>query len=200
VAEPAQEAEPHNFDQLLDRLEAPVEHHGEVTVRELHEAIGERSFGPLLVAVGIAGVTPLAAVPSVPTLLALCAALVAVQLMIGRKSFWLPRFILDRHVTRGRVRSSVRLARRPARFVDRLIKPRLHLFTGAAASRIVAIVVVALAFLVPPLELVPLAAGLPSLAILAFGLGLIARDGVLVLIATAVSGGALFLAAQKLLG
>ena len=58
---------------LLATLEAAVDRAAEVTLGELHEAIGTRSFGPLLVAVGIAGVTPLAGVPGAPTLLALCA-------------------------------------------------------------------------------------------------------------------------------
>jgi hypothetical protein len=34
---------------------------------------------------------------------------VAIQLVFGRKHFWLPRFMLDRHVTRGRLRASTRL-------------------------------------------------------------------------------------------
>jgi hypothetical protein len=84
--------------------------------------------------------------------------------------------------------------------VDRVIKPRLSFLTGGLANRLVALVVVLIAFAVPPLELVPFAAALPSLAILAFGLGLIARDGLLVTIALLISGTSLFLVGQKLLG
>ena len=58
----------------------------------------------------------------------------------------------------------------------------------------------AIGLTVPPLELLPLAAALPSLAILAFGLGLSAKDGVLVLIAGAVSVISLGLVGYKLLG
>jgi hypothetical protein len=61
------------------------------------------------------------------------------------------------------------------------------------ATRLVALVVVLIACAVPPLELVPFAAALPSLAIAAFGLGLIARDGLLVSFALLISGAALFL-------
>ena len=191
---------PHSLDELLDRLEEPVEQEGRTTVRTLMETVGEPSFGPLLVTIGLAGVTPLSGVPTVPSLLAVCAMLVSLQLVFGRKHFWLPRFILDRHVTRGRLRASTRLVRKPARVVDRVIKPRLSFLTGGLANRLVALVVTVIALAVPPLELLPFAAALPSLAILAFGLGLIARDGLLVLIALLISGTSLFLVGQKLLG
>jgi len=198
MAEPA--GPPQDLEDLLAELESTVDREPETTVGALHEAIGRRSFGPLLVAVGIAGVTPLAGVPGVPSLLALCTFLVAVQLVFGRKSFWLPGWFLRARVKRSTLRRSVKLARPPARFVDRLIRPRLRLFTGAVASRGVAVICTLIALAVPPLELLPLAAALPSLAILAFGLGLSAKDGVLVLIAGAFSAATLGLVGYKLLG
>jgi len=191
---------PQNLGTLLGELEGTVDREVEATVGELHEAIGERSFGPLLVAVGIAGVTPLAGVPGVPTLLALCTLLVAVQLVFGRKQFWLPGWFLRRKVKRSTLRRSVGLARPPARIVDRLIRPRLQVFTGAVATRLVAVICVLISLAVPMLELLPLAAALPSLAILAFGLGLSARDGLLVLMASVVSAAAIFLVGQKVFG
>jgi hypothetical protein len=81
---------PTSLEELLDRLEEPVVHQGEATVRSLMETVGQPSFGPLLVTIGLAGVTPISGVPTVPTLLAVCAALVAVQLVIGRKHFGCP--------------------------------------------------------------------------------------------------------------
>jgi len=83
---------PRSLDELLDRLEEPVVHEGQTTVRTLMETVGQPSFGPLLVTIGLAGATPISGAPTVPTLLAVCAALVAVELVIGRKHFWLPRF------------------------------------------------------------------------------------------------------------
>lgn len=199
-SEAADRPKAQNLEDLLHELEGTVDREPETTVGEIDKAIGPRSFGPLLVAVGLAGVTPLAAVPTVPSLLAFCVVIVAVQLVFGRRSFWLPGWLLRRHVKRSAIRRSVRLAMPPARLVDRFIRPRLQALTGALATRLVAVVCVFIALAVPPLELVPLAAALPSLAILAFGLGLVARDGLLVLFALAVSGTSLFLLGQKLLG
>ena len=188
------------FEDLLAAMAATVDDEPYATIDQLHEAIGERSFGPLLVAVGLAGVTPLAGVPTIPTLLALCTLLVAVQLVVGRKTFWLPGWIRRRRVKRATLRRSVRLACRPARFIDRLLRPRLHVFTGPLASRLVALICMVIAATVPVLELMPFVAALPSLAILAFGLGLSARDGALVLIAGVISTTTVVLLGQKLLG
>lgn len=138
---------PHNLDELLDCLEEPVREEGQTTVGKLVEALGSPSFGPLLVAIGLAGVTPLSAVPTVPTLLAVCAVLVTIQLVIGRKHFWLPRFIRERTVTRGRIRMSTRMARKPARVVDHVLKQRLTFLTGQPADRLVALVVLVISTL-----------------------------------------------------
>jgi hypothetical protein len=194
-----QERGPEDLEDLLAQLEGAVDHEVQTTVGQLHEAIGTRSFGPLLIAVGLAGVTPLAGVPGVPSLLAFCVVLVAVQLLVGRRSFWLPGWFLRRKVKRSVIRRSVRLVRKPARFIDRLIRPRLAFSTGPLGTRLVAAVCVLIAIAVPPLELLPLAAALPSLAILAFGLGLSAKDGLLVLIAWLISGVCVALVAMKLL-
>jgi hypothetical protein len=191
---------PQDLEDLLAELESTVDREPETTVGKLHEAIGKRSFGPLLIVVGLAGVTPLSGIPTVPSLLGLCTVLVAVQLVFGRKTFWLPGWFLRRPVKRSTIRRSVKLARPPARVVDAVVRPRLQFFCGPVATRLVAVVCAAIGLTVPPLELLPFAAALPSLAILAFGLGLSAKDGVLVLIAGAVSVISLGLVGYKLLG
>ena len=50
-----------------------------------------------------------------------------------------------------------------------------------------AAVVVALCCTVPPLELIPFASSAPMLAIAAFGLAILVRDGLLMLVALALS-------------
>ena len=148
---------------------------------------------------GLLGMTPVAAVPTAPTMLALITLLVAGQLLFGRKSFWLPGPLLRLSVKAGKVTKAARLARTPAGIVDRLIRPRLTVLTSPVADRVVAGVCVLIALCVPPLKLLPFAAFIPSFAIFVFGLGLIARDGLLILIAMIVSAGALGLLGYSLL-
>ena len=64
----------------------------QVSVRELREVVGRRSFAPLLLAASIVGFTPLGGIPGVPTTLATIVVIIAVQIVMGFESLWLPRF------------------------------------------------------------------------------------------------------------
>lgn len=190
---------PEDLEALLNKLnEVAVKAGDRVSVREVYCAIGERSFGPLLLAAGLLGMTPVSAIPGAPTVLAVVTLLIAGQLLLGRRTLWLPRRLLDLSVRGDRLKATVRIARKPARLVDRVVKPRLAVLTGGLADRIVAATCVLVALAVPPLELLPFVAFVPATAIAAFGLGLVARDGLLILIAFAASAGTLALIARQL--
>lgn len=80
--------------------------------------------------------------------------------------------------------------RKPARFVDRALRPRLTLFTRPIY--IIAIVCAVIAAAMPAMELVPFSATGAGAPLTAFGLSLIAEDGLLALLAfifTAVTFG-----------
>lgn len=189
-----------DLEDLLRELRRAADGNGpRVSVQEIMDAVGHRSFGPLLLLAGLLGMTPVSAVPGVPSMIALITLLVASQLLIGRGSFWLPGFLLRRTVKADRLQKTVRVAAKPARVVDRMVRPRLQALTGPVADRIVALVCVILALAVPPLEFLPFVAFIPSAAIATFGLGLIARDGLLVLIAFTISAGALGFGAYHLI-
>jgi hypothetical protein len=191
---------PKDLEGLLNELNQVALTAGDkVSVREVYCAVGERSFGPLLLVAGLLGMTPVSAIPGAPTALALVTLLIAGQLLFGRRTLWLPQRLLNLSVPSARLTATVKVARRPARFVDRVVRPRLTVLTGGVADRIVAAACVLVALAVPPLELLPLVAFVPATAIAAFGLGLVARDGLLILLAFAASAGTLFLIGRQLL-
>jgi hypothetical protein len=190
-----------DLEGLLSELDKAANGDGpRVSVQQIMDAVGHRSFGPLLLLAGLLGMTPVSAVPGAPSLIALITLLVASQLLIGRDSFWLPKILLRRSVNADSLHKTVRIAEKPARVVDRMVRPRLEVFTGPVADRLVALVCVILALAVPPLEFLPFVAFIPSAAIATFGLGLLARDGLLVLIAFTISASALAFGAYHLFG
>ena len=179
-----------DLQEVLDDLgRAATENGPRVTVGEILETVGKRSFGPLLLIAGLAGMTPVSAIPTVPSLIALITLLVAVQLLIGRESVWVPRRLQKLSVRADVLRRTVHVSEKPVRIVDRLTRARLAAFTRPWADRLVAAVCVLLAICTPPLELLPFVAFFPSLAIFTFGLALVVRDGLLVLIALSLSCG-----------
>lgn len=175
---------------LLTELDETAKSKGaKLSVREVLDAVETRSFGPLLLLAGLLGMTPVSAVPTAPSLVALVTIAMAVQLLIGRRSIWLPRFLAERTVKAESLRKTVRVATGPARLVDRVVKPRLTFLTGPPMSRLAGLVAILVAAAVPPLELLPFVAFFPFLVIATLGLGLIARDGVLVAVALTISVG-----------
>jgi hypothetical protein len=159
-----------DLEGLLGELDKAARTKGpKISVGEIIDTIGKRSFGPLLLLAGVLGMTPVAAIPTAPSIIALITILISVQLLFGRKTIWIPRFLQKLSVKAERVRKAVQVMQKPAHFVDKLVRPRLQALTRPMADRLVALICVLLAICVPPLELLPFAAFVPSLAIATLG-------------------------------
>jgi hypothetical protein len=190
-----------DLEDVLGELQDAANHSGrKVSVDEILEAFGKRSFGPLLLLTGLLGMTPVAAVPTAPTLLAVITLLISVQLLLGRDSIWIPKLLGRLSATSDKVQKAVKVARKPARVADKIVRPRLQALTHPAADRLVGLACALVAICVPPLELLPFVAFIPSLAIFAFGLALVARDGLVVLLGFLVTATVLGIIGWRLLG
>jgi hypothetical protein len=176
----------HGLEQLLRVVREAGEDEQHVAIQDIVPAAGKRGFGPLLLIPGIAAASPLSGIPGMPTTMGVLAMLVAAQMAWGRKNLWLPQWLLRRKVTRRRLDRAVEVICPAARFLDKLIHPRLTWLTQAFASRVVAGLCVAVAATMPPLELVPFAATSAGAVLAMFGMALLADDGLLVLLGLAL--------------
>lgn len=187
------EEEPGSLDELLARMADAGEEDEDapVTMEEIIEAVGRRSFGPLLLLAGLIVFSPLSGIPGLPTVMAVFVLLIAGQLICRRRYFWLPRWLLSRRVSRKRFNSTVRMLRRPAGAVDRLLRPRMQILVHHIGFGVILTLSVALALAMPVLELLPFTSSVAGAAIALFGLALIAHDGLLALLAMGgvVAGG-----------
>lgn len=183
-----QHAAPEDLEGLLDFLEdAGKESDSDaVSVEKMLESVGTRSFGAMLLVPGLLTFSPLSGIVGLPTLCGVLVLLIAGQLLARRKHFWLPRWLLKRSVPRQKFLKALRFLRPGARWIDKLVDPRLTALTHGAATWCVAIICILIALSMPVLELVPFANSLSGAALAAIGLGLIARDGLLVLITVVI--------------
>lgn len=182
--------EPSNLESLLDALQgAEDSNEDSVSVDDLVEATGRRSFGPLLLVAGMLVASPLSGIPGFPTLSALIVLLIATQLLLGRSSFWLPQWLLRRELDQSKVDSALKFLRPPARWIDKLLKPRLSMLTRGVFVYAIGALCALLAIAMPPLEMVPMASSIVGAVLAAFGLGLIAHDGLLIVLALALCTG-----------
>ncbi|KAA0693203.1 exopolysaccharide biosynthesis protein [Halopseudomonas laoshanensis] len=183
------EDHPQNLQQLFDCIDQAAEENGRVSWSAIMDEVGRRSFGPLLLLAGLTVLAPIIGdLPGVPTLIGMVVLLIAVQLLLGRHNFWLPGFMLNRSVPKDKLHKALTWLKKPARFIDKLLSPRLAVLTRGPMVRVIAVVCLGIALAMPVMEIVPFSANLAGIALTAFGLALIARDGLLALIALVFTG------------
>jgi hypothetical protein len=186
------------LQQLVDRLDNAAT--GErVDVECMMKAVGRSSFGALLLLGGMVTLSPLDIVPGIPTLIAVAVLIVCAQLLAGRRQFWLPAWVLRRSISRQRFRRALTWLHKPARFGDRLVRPRLTVLATDAAVKVIAVGCIVVALAMPVMEVVPLSANLAGIALTAFGLAVIAHDGLLALVAFAATAAGVVVIASQLL-
>lgn len=173
----------HTLEILLGKLAEAGDQGEEVSVRELRDAIGRRSFAPLLLLVSLVGLTPVAIMPGMPSFLAVMIGFIAAQIILGYDSIWLPRRVLDRKIERKKLDKAVKMLQRGARIIDKAIRPRLTVLTDRPFSYVIALICLLLAISAPPLEFVPFIDAPLWVALVAFSLALVAHDGALAIAA-----------------
>ena len=173
---------PRNLGDMLQRIAQVAADRDYVDLATIMDALGTRSFGPVLLLIGVILFSPLSGLPGMPTAMGIGLALISLQLLIGREAFWLPRWLLDRHVSSGRLQSALQWLDRPARFIDWWLRPRLPVLASDNGAVLIAVICLLLALAMPVMELVPFSATAAGLGVVAFGLALVAIDGLFVLL------------------
>ncbi|MDO8861037.1 exopolysaccharide biosynthesis protein [Haliea sp. E1-2-M8] len=160
--------------------------HTLVTVGDILEAVGTRSFAPLLMLTGTLLVSPLSGIPLFPSMMALIVLLVSLQMLAGRRHFWLPRWLLQRTLPRQKLLRILEWLQTPCATIDRYLQPRLTYLVRGPSTVLIALTCLAIAVMMPAMELVLFSSSIAGVALCAFGLALVAHDGVLVLVAYAI--------------
>ncbi|WP_432414887.1 exopolysaccharide biosynthesis protein [Chromohalobacter israelensis] len=177
-----------SLTQLLEKLDDANDGRT-IHLQDVVDTFQSRGFGPLVTLPALLALLPTGGVPGVPTLCAIFIALIAVQQLFGRQSPWLPRKLRERGISHDKLHRSVERVRPWTRRIDRLLAQRLDILLQPVARRFIAVLVIALALAMIPLELLPFAAAMPALAITVIGLGMTADDGLLLLIGVLIAAG-----------
>ncbi|HEY7883752.1 MAG TPA: exopolysaccharide biosynthesis protein [Cellvibrionaceae bacterium] len=189
------------LEEVLDRIVSTAKEQDPVSVDNILDAVGQRSFGPVLLLLGLIVLAPIIGdIPGVPTLVALMVLLLCVQLLIHREHIWMPAWLLRRSMSANRLQKAMGYCYKPARFIDRLVKPRLtFLIRGYVPARLVALACMLVALVMPFMEVIPFSANLAGGVLTFFGLALVARDGLLALLAFTLTGASVFVVVQGVL-
>lgn len=184
------QAEPTDLEDVLETLCEMGDRQDEVSILDIKNSIGQRSFGPFLLIIAVVEISPIGGIPGLPTMLAAIVVFIAAQILLGRKYFWLPKAISKRSVKGDKLKSAMERMKTGARLVDKVVRPRLSWMTRRPFIQFIAVLCILMALTVPPLEIIPFASTLPFATIGLFGLALTAQDGLLALIASVLAAGA----------
>ncbi len=155
-----------------------------VAIRDIVAALRDRAYALLVVLLGLPNCLPMP--PPIPLVCGLVLAFVAAQMLMARATPWLPHRLLDRSIAQADLARAVERALPPLIRLERFSKARLTMLGGPFALPVLGAVLLFLALglivAAPFIGQIPL-----GLAVCLVGLGLVERDGVLI-IAGAVVG------------
>jgi len=153
-----------------------------MTLLEFTHALGERAFGLMLFALAVPVCIPL--LYGIPQIVSLPMIAIAVQMAMGRPEPWMPQRFGERRLGKSGLMQMAAGARKWFGWIEAVARPRLLLLSGPTAERVVgAVFVVFIASILIPF---PATNTLPGIGIAMASIGLITRDGLLVLAGLAI--------------
>ncbi len=174
---------PDRLSDVLAQLAKPAE--GTVTLGDILAAVGERSFGALLVMLSIPNMVA-GLIPGLSIVLGLPLLLISVQLLFGADKPWLPRRLARIEIRRADLQRMLEKTRNPLRRLERALRPRLAFLTAPWAERFIGLACVALSVLV--FLPIPFANLVPATGIMLFGFAILERDGLVAAVAMVIVG------------
>lgn len=149
-----------------------------LTVGDIVAVLRDRAFALLVVLLGLPNCLPMP--PPIPLICGLLLLLVAVQIAAGMSAPWLPQMLLGRSIALSDVRRAVTRAVPILQRLERWSRPRVSVFETALGMRGMGIALLALALAL--IVAAPIVGQIPlGLAVCLVGLGLVERDGLVVI-------------------
>lgn len=170
------EAQPLTFSEVLDDLGRRPG--AKLSIGEMIDALAERGFGAVMLIIALMNALPLP--PGATTVLGSPLLILSAQLALRRDTIWLPAWAMRSEVDRRAFAKAVAKVIKPIRWLERVSRPRLRVMVSDPSEVVVGVVCVLLSIvLVLP---IPLGNMAPSLTVAVFSLGLMQRDGVMIVL------------------
>lgn len=150
------------------------------TIAKIKESLHERGFGVLMAVFCLPLILPIPAPPGYTTLFSIPLFILSVQMIWGAESPWLPKWITSKRIKTQTLRSLTRRAVPLLHKIERFLHPRFEFASTKIGERIVGIFafIFCLSIALPiPMTNVP-----PAFGILVMSIGLLGKDGVVMII------------------
>lgn len=155
-----------------------------ITLEEIKFALHERGFGLIMIVFALPLSVPIPMPPGVTAIPSIPLLLFSLQMVWGIDSPWLPKWVSKKSFNRETLAMLVMKASPYLTKVEKLLRPRLTFASSKLGERVVG--VFCLVFSVSIAVPLPLTNFIPALGIVLMSLGLISKDGILIVFGMAV--------------
>ncbi|KTC75680.1 Exopolysaccharide synthesis, ExoD [Legionella bozemanae] len=169
----------HSSDILLE-LANHKDLQGELTYQHILQVLGERAFGIVLLFFALPSALPFSTVPGVSVVFSVPIALFACQMIFGRQTLWLPKIIATRTIHQKTISKVIHTTVPYLTKIEYFLKPRWFFMSYRLLEIITGIMIFCLAILL--MLPIPLSNFIFALLLIIFSLGLIEKDGVLLIV------------------
>lgn len=177
------EQDPTDIRGILDLMSEAIQGEERVSMEDMLEITGQRSFGPLILIAGLIVAMPVVGdFPGATSMLNVLVLLSLLQLLLHRNYIWIPKWMRTRSLSTDKLRKGIQWLQRPAGFIDRFARPRLPMFIEGFGTWAILVTCIALTPAILIFEFIPFTAWSIGVIWSAFGLALISKDGLLALL------------------
>jgi hypothetical protein len=179
--------------QMLEQA-VPEGKEQKVSLREMMESLGTRSYGPVLFFFCLLELLPfISAIPGMYIVTASVVILLSAQLMVGREQPWLPAWLLNVSLSRKPLRERLQRWSGWTQWLDGMMRPRLEFLVDPPFVQGMAALCIVFALAFFPLSPIPASEKVLVIPVAFFALALMTRDGVLAIVgfliaATSIAG------------
>jgi hypothetical protein len=162
---------------LLERF-INEEKSGDVQLSDFIAKLGDRGFGLIILIFALPNTLPLG-IPGISSICAVPIMFFAVQMMLGRHSLWLPKYIGDKHFSEEKFDAILKKSIPLVKWLERFIHPRLTQFSSGIYERLIG----AMLFILAAIIFLPIPLGnfIPAICMCLLALGMLHRDGAMVI-------------------
>ena len=151
-----------------------------LSIEEITRAVGEKGFGLVLMVISLPSALPIPA-PGYSTPFGIVIALIALQMMQGRKAVRLPKKLSRIRIKPALLNAMLRSASKFLSRTEHFIRPRQRWIRGRSGQSGLAIIILIMACLM--MLPIPLTNTFPAMVIFLIGVGLSEEDGLLAIAA-----------------
>jgi len=155
----------------------------DMTLETLIAALGERSFGLAILVLATPNIIPF--LPGFASLCAVPMTIIAVQMMQGYPCIRLPRRFAATSLSAATITKMLARCIPLLTRMERWVKPRLHIMSSPVAEKIIGLLWCILAFVM--FLPIPLGDPAPSLCAALLALGMLEKDGILIMVGAAAA-------------